>query len=150
MINKFLKILIFAILILNSVSVYGINYTWDGSSSTAWNIAANWTPSGVPDSTSNVTIVSVANNPILSQNTKVANFTISNGTLDLNTFQLTIAGLTCNFSGGVIQNGLVNISNRTTSFLGTTFNCRLNVFTGQFSLSGGIFELPVMIQDCLF
>ncbi len=40
--------------------------TWNGSSSTDWNTAANWTPSGVPTATQAVSIPNVPNKPIIS------------------------------------------------------------------------------------
>uniref|UniRef100_UPI004049E8FE hypothetical protein n=1 Tax=Flavobacterium sp. TaxID=239 RepID=UPI004049E8FE len=39
--------------------------TWDGSTSTNWNTASNWTPSGVPLITESVYIPNVANDPII-------------------------------------------------------------------------------------
>ena len=39
--------------------------TWDGSTSTDWNVASNWTPSGVPLITESVFIPNVANDPII-------------------------------------------------------------------------------------
>ncbi len=32
------------------------SYTWNGSTSTAWTTAANWTPSGTPGTGDNVTV----------------------------------------------------------------------------------------------
>jgi len=46
------------------VTVSG-NKIWDGSSSTDWNVAANWTPAGVPVSTDCVVIPDTANDPII-------------------------------------------------------------------------------------
>lgn len=42
-----------------------INKTWNGSLGTSWNVAANWTPSGVPTSTDVVTIPNITNKPVI-------------------------------------------------------------------------------------
>lgn len=45
--------------------IVGGNKTWNGSTNTNWNIASNWTPSGVPLSTDCVVIPNVTNDPIV-------------------------------------------------------------------------------------
>lgn len=55
---------------------------WNGSLSSNWNTAANWTPSGVPNSTDCVVIPVTANNPIISgsnYNGLAGNLTVKNG-----------------------------------------------------------------------
>ena len=47
-----------------TVTVSG-NKVWDGSTSTDWNVASNWTPAGVPVSTDCVVIPDTANDPII-------------------------------------------------------------------------------------
>lgn len=42
------------------------NKTWNGTSGTNWNTAANWTPSGVPTATEGVLIPNTTNKPIVS------------------------------------------------------------------------------------
>lgn len=39
--------------------------TWNGSTSTDWNVASNWTPSGVPTAAQSVNIPNVTNDPIV-------------------------------------------------------------------------------------
>jgi hypothetical protein len=41
-------------------------YTWTGATSTAWNVAGNWSPAAVPAGGDHVVIPNVANDPILS------------------------------------------------------------------------------------
>lgn len=48
-----------------TVTISG-NKIWDGSTSTDWNVASNWTPVGVPLSTDCVVIPDTANDPIIS------------------------------------------------------------------------------------
>jgi hypothetical protein len=45
------------------ITFYG--KTWNGSVNTNWNVANNWTPSGVPNATNCVIIPNVANDPII-------------------------------------------------------------------------------------
>ncbi|NHM00837.1 GEVED domain-containing protein [Flavobacterium difficile] len=47
-----------------TVTVSG-NKIWDGSTSTDWNVASNWTPVGVPTSTDCVVIPDVTNDPVI-------------------------------------------------------------------------------------
>ena len=71
-----------------TVTVNG-NKIWDGSVSTDWNTANNWTPSGVPTALDCVVIAPTANDPIVSgagYNALGLNLTIQNGaTLTANT-----------------------------------------------------------------
>ena len=100
---------------------------WNGSVSTDWNVANNWTPSGVPTSLNCVVIPNVTNDPIISGasfNAYGLNLTILNGaTLVMNSSNtLTItdfvkvnptASFTIKNSASLIQvnNGAVNIGN---------------------------------------
>ena len=72
--SKYLKIMKRYLLIL-TLFVFQFNFgqtkTWDGSSSTNWNTAANWTPSGVPTASDDVVIPNSNGtnaNPIISNN----------------------------------------------------------------------------------
>ncbi len=93
-------------------------WTWEGAASTDWNNATNWYIGSVPTSTSNVTVMSVANHPAVSTAAECNNMTINTGaSLDINeTHSLTINGdlsnsgtLTINSSstgtGSLIVNG---------------------------------------------
>jgi GEVED domain len=69
-----------------TVSVSG-NKTWNGSVSTNWNTAANWTPVGIPTGIDCVIVPVTANNPIISG----TNYTGLAGTLSvLNNATLTV------------------------------------------------------------
>ena len=79
-----------ALLLFFAQTIAQTTYTWDGSSSSAWATAANWTPSGTPTATDHVIIVNASNDPVLSANVTVANFTITGGGLDLNGDTITV------------------------------------------------------------
>ncbi|MFN5032733.1 MAG: hypothetical protein ACK5FX_10985 [Flavobacteriia bacterium] len=54
-----MKGFLFSLLIMTLFSALRAqtNYSWNGSASTAWATASNWTPTGVPGASDNVTIV---------------------------------------------------------------------------------------------
>ncbi len=84
--------------------------TWDGSSSTTYATAANWSTNAVPDPYTNVTIANVANRPVLAANESLASLTINSSSfLDLAGFNLTI-----NDSGAFTNNGTLLIKNTET------------------------------------
>ncbi|MDI9310487.1 MAG: GEVED domain-containing protein [Limnohabitans sp.] len=54
--------------------------TWTGATSTEWNTASNWTPSGVPTNATQVIIPNTVNKPIISSSNMMAcNLTVQNG-----------------------------------------------------------------------
>ncbi len=77
-----------------------VSYTWNGSISTAWNVAGNWTPNGIPGGIDNVTIVTGGNTCSLNTTTSITNITLTSGTLDLGGFTLTVSGATAIFTKG--------------------------------------------------
>ncbi|MEZ5195534.1 MAG: hypothetical protein R2764_03820 [Bacteroidales bacterium] len=81
--------------------------TWTGTTSTAWNVSSNWSPSGIPAASDNVTIPSSpANQPLISGITSAVckNLTVDSGaTLSIkgtssNSALLTVTG-TATFNG---------------------------------------------------
>jgi hypothetical protein len=117
----------------NATSLDG--YTWLGSSSTAWNTAANWRAGEVPPAGADITIATVASNqPILPGSIAVgplnilgSNTVVLNGnTLTLNN---TVRG-TGNFTGSPTSNLIVAGAAGTLNFNQATANNRsLNNFT---------------------
>ena len=102
-----------------TVTVTG-NKVWNGSVSTDWNIANNWTPSGVPTALDCVVIAPTVNDPIISgagYNGLGLNLTVQNGaTITVNTnSNLTITDwININPTGDlVLQNSasLVQVNN---------------------------------------
>jgi hypothetical protein len=67
--------------------------TWNGSTSTNWNTAANWTPASVPVALGNVIIPNTVNKPKLASNVTINDITMNlNSGLDFNGFTLTSNG----------------------------------------------------------
>jgi fibronectin-binding autotransporter adhesin len=61
------KFVLFVILLVSTAyQAMAQNKTWNGSISTAWETAGNWTPSGVPTATDQVSIVAATRQPIIS------------------------------------------------------------------------------------
>jgi hypothetical protein len=78
--------------------------TWNGTASTNWNTAANWTPATVPIATSDVTIPTTVNKPKLANNIIINDITMSaNSGLDFNGFTLTSNGF-FDMNGGTLNN----------------------------------------------
>src|ERR1051325_4159562 len=98
----------FSLWITTQTSLAG-NYSWKTSGTdTSWATSSNWTPTGVPSTNDTVTIAagSASHQPYLDQNRTVKKFTMTSGTLDLNTFNLTISN-TSTFTSGTITNGKI-------------------------------------------
>lgn len=129
-----------------------VSYTWNGSASTAWNNAANWTPNtGFPGAIDNAIIVTGGNTCKLSANTAITNITMTSGTLDMGGFTLSPSGNGI-FTAGTVQNGTLSISGgvaNTALFTNTTFNANavLNVTTGAFTLNGGTYGGAVTLNQ---
>lgn len=96
--------------------------TWNGSVSSAWNTAANWTPATIPGAGNDVTINNAAapNQPILPSNLTIRDLSMSSGILDLSGFTLTITRNT-NISGGTINNGGITTQGNTVNIYDTNF-----------------------------
>src|SRR5258708_13130637 len=80
------------------------SYTWKGTISTSWSVAANWLPSGVPAAADNVTIVTGGNTCVLPGATSINNLTVTSGVLDLAGAILTVSGPNASFTGGTVHN----------------------------------------------
>ncbi len=96
--------------------VYGATKTWNGSVSTNWNTAANWTNAGVPAPGDDVIIpASLTNYPNITsgQNISVKTLNINSGAI------ITLSGGTLNLSGNATIAGTFNQTAGT--FYGTNF-----------------------------
>lgn len=92
----------------------GLDAVWDGSASTGWTVAANWTPATVPGASSAVQVPPAANipgafMPVLTGNASVLHLRVGTGsTLGLGGFDMAVGG---NVDGaGAISNGTVTMS----------------------------------------
>ncbi|NVO04204.1 MAG: hypothetical protein HXX09_16040, partial [Bacteroidetes bacterium] len=139
--KSFITILLVFIL---KISV-AVNYTWTGTTNTTWNLATNWSPAGIPGAADNATIVSTANQPVLSANTSIKNFTLTSGTLNLNGFALNISGISV-FNGGQIDNGNLNITGSSSTFAGTIFNSTITAVCANIYFNGATFNQNGMIE----
>lgn len=101
--------------------------TWNGSVSSAWNTAANWTPATIPGAGNDVTINNPAapNQPILPSNLTIRDLTMSAGALDLATFTLTVTR-NANITGGTISEGTLSI-NDINNIENTVFNGNMTI-----------------------
>ncbi len=119
------------------------SYTWNGSLSTSWTTAANWSPSGVPGALDDVKIVTGSNICVLSTSTAINNITLTSGTLDLNGGTLTVNGTTATFSSGTVQNGTIVVSAANTTTFGVgvvNMNCITNISSAALSIRNAIFN----------
>jgi Secretion system C-terminal sorting domain len=124
------------------------NYTWNGTASTSWNTATNWTPNGIPGSADNVTVVTGGNNCKLGASTSINNLTVTSGTLDMNGGTLTVNGTTAQFTTGTVQNGTLTITGATTTTFGNgpvTMNCVVNITSAAFLARNTIYQSTVTI-----
>lgn len=125
---------------------------WNGSSSTDWNTAANWTPAGVPTIQDAVIIPAVApNNPVIAGTFSVNTLTVEAGkTATINgsftTISLFNSG-TINGAGTLILGGLVNLNNGMVSVADPRINGGLRIVSGAgafastFMINGGTLRL---------
>lgn len=131
--------------VLLQISIAQTSYVWNGTTSTNWNTNTNWTPNGIPGAIDNVTIVTGANNCILSGNTTVTNLTITSGVLNLNAFTLNTTGVvTCN--GGNCNNGTFNSTATSLTFAGTTFGANITANVTEVYFNGSTFNGSVTVS----
>jgi len=66
--NVLIKFLIASFLLTLSLifESNAVNFTWTGTTNSAWNTTTNWSPNGLPDSLDNVIIGTATNSPLLS------------------------------------------------------------------------------------
>lgn len=125
--------------------------TWNGSVSSTWTTAANWTPATVPGAGNDVTINNALapNQPILSGSLTVRDLNVSAGLLNLNGNTITITR-NANLTGGTIENGELTINN-ITNIQNTTFNGNMTITktgSNDDDLQGGnIFNGPTIINN---
>lgn len=116
-------------------------YTWTGATSTAWEVASNWSPANVPITCDDVIIVTGSNNVVINGYAEVSDFTINSGTVNLQSNYLTITGKAF-FNSGTINNGEVDVDNTdTAAFSGTHFGADVHVIAAnKIFLNGSQFD----------
>ena len=136
--------LLFSLSILFKLSIAQTSYVWNGTTSTAYTTTTNWTPNGLPGSGDNITIVTGANNCILSGNVTVTNLTITSGLLNLNGFTLNTTGVVaCN--SGTCTNGTFNSTATSLTFAGTTFGANITANVTEVYFNGSTFNGSVTV-----
>ncbi len=113
-----------------------VSYTWNGSVSSAWNTAANWTPNGVPGAVDNVTIAVAPFGCIITSDQSVNNFTLTSGIIDLKGNTLTANGTAISLTSGTIQNGNFIVSSASnTVFSGGSLTVNTNTTVTSASIT---------------
>lgn len=136
---------VFAFFLGGIQAVNAANYSWNGAISNEWGNPSNWSPAGVPGTLDNVTINSAAvNQPVWEENPGIQNLTLTNGTLDLAGFTISITG-TCVFTGGTVTNGTLSLTGASVTFTNTTFNANVIYSGNRFLLNGGTFNGTVSL-----
>jgi hypothetical protein len=123
------------------------SYTWNGSLTSSWNAAGNWTPNGIPASLDNVTIVTGSHTCQLNTTTTISNFTLTSGTLDMGGDTLT-TGTAATFSSGTVQNGTFLMPAATTVTFGNsavTMNCIVTITSAAITLKNTTFQKALTI-----
>ncbi|MGZ3764824.1 MAG: beta strand repeat-containing protein, partial [Mucilaginibacter sp.] len=122
--------------------VAGFSYTWTGASSTTWSTSGNWSPSGTPGSTDNVSIPSgTVRAPTVTASTSVNTVTFTgNNTITVN------SGINLTVNNGFNVNSGVTAANVTFAGASTStkleFNSAIFANYGTFNLSGtGLFQV---------
>ena len=141
------------LILMVSGTVFSQTKTWTGATSTAWSTTTNWSPSGVPAVSDNVTIPSApANQPLINGTTTAVcnSLTVNSGaTLTINgtasaNAQLSVAGTaTCNgalsIGGYITKTGKLitgNIVWNSTSSISPYYGGRIEV-SGNWTFASG-------------
>ncbi|MCB9164979.1 MAG: T9SS type A sorting domain-containing protein [Flavobacteriales bacterium] len=117
-------------------------YTWNGSTSSAWNLASNWTPStGFPLAGDNAVVVAAGIPPALDISRSLTHLTLNSGSLDLGGHVLTASG-NGTFNSGTVDNGalVANSPSGTWHFGGTTFNASISGTASVLEFDDGVFN----------
>jgi hypothetical protein len=128
-ITNFVMKIFIVLITLTSVNLYAAAKTWNGSVSTDWNTAANWTDSGVPGLGDDVTI------PTSPTGGRMP--TISSGTPSIKTLDIRSSAILTQSGGTLSVSGNTDIAGTFTqtsgTFSGTVFNVSS---TGIVNVSG--------------
>lgn len=131
-------------ILLASAPLMATSYVWNGSVSTEWGNASNWTPNGIPDLGDDVSISNQSNNPVFEEISGLDNFTMTSGSLDLDGFTLVVYG-DASFDGGTITNGNIHLLG-TAIFAGTTIDIGITGTATSLQFNGSSFNYPVTLN----
>ncbi|MFO0359640.1 MAG: hypothetical protein ACK50N_04010, partial [Flavobacteriales bacterium] len=139
------SLLVLLLLLVSISSIGQVTYTWNGSISTTWSVATNWTPAGVPTVSDNVIVnINTGNLPVMDANNAVANLTLSNATtLNLGGFTLIAEGTVTITGNSQLNNGTFNVAANTTSvttITQSTIGAVANITSGRLLLTRSTFN----------
>ena len=131
-----------------------VTKTWNGVISEDWNEPGNWTPAGVPDACTKVTIPDISNlnfRPLAANNITIGGLVMENGAdLDLNLFNLNISK-TLDLQPSLIENGGNIIASQIYHpqviglYIGGNFTC--TDFSGPSDFAYNYFDGNVVLSD---
>ena len=135
--------ILMAIAIISNSNLSAATLTWDGSSSTDWSTAANWSLNRVPNAADNVIIPSgLSRYPVLTANANVDNFTLNGGSFSTSNFNLTVDynlivnNGTFDAGTGTISADNVDVNNGTLTIQGNNLT-----LGNDFSIDGGTVQV---------
>ncbi len=124
-----------------------VTYTWNGTVSSEWNNGSNWTPVGPPLNTDHVIIVASPNDPGLSNDVTIEDFTINSGVLNLAGFTITSEGNHSFFGGNILNGTFQSNTGVLTTFSSTTFDVNIDITSERIVVNGGVFNNPVVLEQ---
>jgi hypothetical protein len=129
-----------AVAVLAASPAWAVDKTWTGASSTTWSTGSNWTPAGPPGVNDRAIINNVANDPVLTGSTSIAQLVVNaGGVLTINNgVTLTVANTTVSplidGTGTVGGAGLLQVTNAPNTGTAVLFNDSLTI--AAFTLNG--------------
>ena len=150
-----IRLLLMVLFVSLFANVASAQKTWNGSTSSNWYSANNWTPAGVPTATDNVVIPNVINKPsIIAAGAVCATIVINNTGANTNTLSIAFPGTlvvtgVITMTGPTIvgtRNTTINVTNGTLNAGSLTMSnsgnnnrdCKLLISTGTVTITGNI------------
>lgn len=123
-----------------------ISYTWNGSVSSEFGVAANWSPAGIPGIADDIIINSSGFSPQFEELPGVRNFTINSGVFNIQNFIFLVRG-TAQFNGGTVNTGTIQFVNAgAVTFGNATISVTLTGSAASFAFNGATFNNPVTVN----
>jgi hypothetical protein len=110
----------------------GFARTWTGATSTAWEVATNWSPAGVPGPADDLTIPVTGNAPNIAAPAVAGSLIVATGATLTNTSTLTVAG-SLDAGTTIVGGGEVIVNGATGTLKGN--------ITGNLTVAAGIYTL---------
>lgn len=143
--NFFSKKLFIILLFINQMS-FAAAITWNGSASTDWNNAANWT-GGLPTSTDDITIpIGLTNYPVLAANASIKSIFLVNtaASLTVNSGVVLDISTTLSCRGSILNFGTINVNGGSKFELSGIFtNKSTGVFNSIIPVVNGAYSIKL-------